>query len=417
MSPGAPPRRPVDALPESGLGQAEFVSLVACMMAMPALSIDIVLPALPRIAHQLGVKRANDQQHVVSAVILGMSIGQVFYGPLSDSVGRKPTIYLSLAVFGIGCVTALFATQFWVMLTARFLQGLGAAGARIVTVALVRDQYAGPAMARVMSVVISALMVGPLLAPFLGQGLLWVAHWRIVFAALLVLDLALFAWFAARQPETLPKSRRQRFSWAFFASSVREICASRAAIGYTLAAGIAFGELFAYVNSAPQVFLDLYEVGVWFPLYFATSGVSIATACAVNARLVLRRGMRWLCIRAAIGKAALSALFLLVAWIEDGRPPLWATLILLGAVFFCVGILFANLNAMAMEPLGHVAGIAAGVLGSLTWFLAVILATLIGRRFDGSILPLVSGFVVLSFALVGVLHQMESTDGNLVRHS
>lgn len=390
-------------------GRAEFAGLAASLMVLFAMSIDLILPALPDIAAEMGISRANDQQHIVSLVILGMGIGQVFYGPLSDSLGRKPAILVGLGLFAIGCVVALLATDFEQLLLGRLLQGLGAAGPRIVTLALVRDRYEGPEMARFVSIVVTVLMVGPLLAPFAGQGLLRIASWRSGFALLLALDLAILVWLVLRQPETLPRSRRLPASWGALAAALREVTASRAPLGYTLAGGIAFGQLFAYVSSAPQIFEDLYGVGAWFPACFAASGVSIAAASLLNTRLVGRFGMRVLCRRAAAAGAAVAALFLVAAWPQAGPPALWTTLLFFSATFFCVGILFGNLSALAMEPLGHVAGVAAGLVGSLTWGVAACLAAAIGQLFDGTLVPLAAAYLGLGLALMSVLAWVEKT--------
>ena len=173
------------------LGVGEFVALAASMMAMLALSIDVMLPALGLIGQELGVERANHNQYVVSFLIFGMAMGQLFYGPLSESLGRKPSILIGLTIFGVGCLVSFAATDLRVMLLGRLLQGLGAAGPRIVTLALIRDQCSGPDMARIMSLVIAVLMVGPLVAPFLGQSVLLLAHWRVLFLILLAFDLAI----------------------------------------------------------------------------------------------------------------------------------------------------------------------------------------------------------------------------------
>lgn len=394
---------------EPRLGSREFVALAAFMMSVFAFSLDSMLPALSEIGRDLGVGKTgarptNDDQLVVSALILGMAIGQLVYGPLSDSVGRKLSIYAGLALFSVGCIVSIAANDFPVMLAGRFLQGLGAAGPRIVTVALIRDQYDGPAMARIMSFVVAVFMVVPVLAPLLGQGILLVAHWRVIFLIMLALGLGVLGWFAIRQPETLPKVRRIPFSLRPIALAVREICASRVALGHTIAAGLALGGLFGYITSARQIFQDQYGVGALFPIYFSVLAPAIGGAAILNARLVMRFGMRILCYRAIVAKAVLSILFFVVAHASAGSPPLWTMMIYLAAVFFCLGILFGNLNAMAMEPLGHIAGIAAGFVGSLTWFIAMILGTLIGQSFDGTILPLVAGFSILGLASICVMH-------------
>lgn len=395
----------------------EFVALCGAMMAMIGLAIDVVLPALGAIGHDLRVQDSSHTQSIVLVLILGVAIGQLFYGPWSDAVGRRPAIVLGLVVFGAGCSLAFLASSLSTMLAGRFLQGMGAAGPRIVTLALVRDQYAGRDMARVMSLIVAVLMVGPLVAPFLGQGLLLIAPWRVLFLVLLLIDAAVLAWLLRRQPETLPRSRRLPARWIALGTALQEVVRSRPARGYAIAAGMVFGELFAYVSTAPQIFQGIYGVGAWFPFCFSASGFAIAGASLFNAGLVRRVGMRKLCLGAALSKTALAGAFLALAVATAGRPPLEEILTLLLAFFFCSGLLFGNLNALAMEPLGDVAGIAASVVGSLTWLLAMMLATLVGRHVDDTVTPLAAGFVVLGAALLVATRLAEGDVGSLVRHS
>jgi DHA1 family bicyclomycin/chloramphenicol resistance-like MFS transporter len=222
-------------------GSGEFVARVALMISLVALSIDAMLPALPAIGADLGVHRANDAQLVLSALFFGLALAQMVYGPLSDSFGRKPVIYAGFAIFIAGCVLSILARGLEVMLLGRFLQGIGAAGPRIVTMALVRDQYAGRAMARIMSLAMAVFILVPVLAPAIGQVILLVAHWRAIFGMLLVVALITLAWFALRQPETLPPARRAPFALRSIAAAVRETCSHRSAFSYTLMAGLIFG--------------------------------------------------------------------------------------------------------------------------------------------------------------------------------
>ena len=325
-----------------------------------------------------------------------MALGQMAYGPLSDSVGRKPAIYLGLGIFIAGTVICLLAADFPTMLAGRLLQGLGAAGPRIVTMALVRDQFAGPAMARVMSIIITVFIAGPILAPFIGQGIVLVAPWRVIFVLLLVLGVAILAWFAMRQPETLAAGARRPLAFRPIAAAVIETCATRAAIGHTVASGLAFGAIFGYINSARQIFQDIYAVGDYFPFYFSGLALAVGIATITNSRLVATIDMRLLCRASATAQAAMSIAFLAIFYAMAGAPPLWGVMIYLAAMFFCLGILFGNLNALAMEPLGHIAGVAASVVGSISLLIAAILGTLIGQYFDGTLLPLVAGFAALS---------------------
>ena len=385
-----------DAISRPALRGPEFIALAAFMMSVFALSIDVTIPALALIGRDLAIASANDAQYIVSVLVLGMAVGQIFYGPLSDSIGRKPGIYVGLSIFSAGSIVTLVATDFPTMLAGRFLQGLGAAGPRIVIMALVRDQFAGPAMARIMSIIITVFVAVPMVAPIVGQGILFVSTWRAIFVLLLVLSLAVLAWFAIRQPETLPRSARRPFALRPIAAAAREVFATRTSLAYTLAAGFAFGAIFGYINSAQQIFQDLYAVGDYFPLYFSSLTVAVGAATLCNARLVSFVDMHRLCRYSTWAQAVLSILFFIISWACSGAPPLWSMMIYLAAIFFCLGILFGNLNALAMEPLGHIAGVAASVIGTISWLITVVLGTLIGQSFDGTILPLVAGFAVLS---------------------
>lgn len=325
-----------------------------------------------------------------------MSLGQMFYGPLSDSIGRKPTIYIGFGIYIAGCLLSLTTPLFSIMLAGRVFQGLGAAGPRIVTIAIIRDQYEGRAMAQVMSVILSIFIFVPVIAPSLGQAILLVADWRAIFITFIALALVAVSWFAMRQPETLAPDRRIRFSPRRIARGVREVFSIRASYGYTIAAGFIFGSFFGYLNSAQQIFQGLYQAGVRFPLYFGLIAFSIACALFLNARLVMRFGMRLLTHRALSGISGFSSVFFIVALAAGGRPPLWSLMGYLMVTFFGIGILFGNLNAIAMEPLGHIAGIGAAVIGSLSTLISVPVGILIGQCYNETVLPLTGGFAVFS---------------------
>jgi DHA1 family bicyclomycin/chloramphenicol resistance-like MFS transporter len=372
----------------------EFVALMALTISLVALSIDAVLPALPAIGRDLGVQRANDNQLVVSLLFLGMAVGQVVYGPLSDRTGRKPAIYAGFGLFVTGCLLCLLATSFPMMLVGRVLQGAGAAGPRIVTIALIRDQYEGRAMARVMSFVMAVFILVPVIAPTLGQAILIVAHWRAYLALALIASI----WLALRQPETLAPNRRIPFTLARIGLAVREIFSNRMALGYIIAIGLIFGAFLGYLSTAQQMFQVQYGLGRQFPLYFATLALALGGASLLNARLVMRYGMRPLSLGAALTIGGLSIVFWTIAYTLAGQPPLWALMIYFLMSFFCVGLLFGNLNALAMEPLGHIAGVGAAVVGSLSTFISLPLGTLIGQSYNGTVLPLVGGFAILGAA-------------------
>jgi DHA1 family bicyclomycin/chloramphenicol resistance-like MFS transporter len=381
----------------------EFVVLMALIISMVALAIDAMLPALPEIASDLGVTKINDSQYVISILFAGMAIGQMIFGPMSDCIGRKNAINFGFAVFIIGCLVSLLAQTFTVMLIGRFLQGLGAAGPRIVSIALVRDRYEGREMARVMSFVMTIFILVPVVAPALGQAILIFADWRGIFWMFLVLSFIALSWFNLRQPETLSFDNRVKFSIEQILLDVKYICAIPATVGYTIAAGIVFGAFLGYLSSSQQIFQQQYGLGDQFVVYFGVLATSIGVASLVNAKLVMRFGMRRLSLGAIFSIALLSVPFYFLSQYYAGSPPLWQVMAYLLMVFFFVGILFGNLNALAMEPLGSVAGLGAAVVGSLSTLISVVLGVAISSAYNGTILPLVSGFALLSIGCLMVM--------------
>ena len=373
---------------------AEFVSLVALLMSLGALSTNAMLPALPTIGRDLGVPRPNDVQFVITSVFLGLAIGQMLFGPLSDRIGRKPAIHAALALFMVGCVVSAFASTFPAMIAGRVLQGIGVAGPRVVTMALVRDQYEGARMARLMSMALAVFILVPTVAPALGQGIVWLAGWRAIFATFLVTAVIAFAWLAFRQPETLPPDRRRAFSPSAIGRAVVEIVRIRAALGYTLATGFVFAPFVAYLSTAQQIFQEAYDTGALFPAYFAVLILAVGGALLVNGRLVMRHGMRRLTSVASLAVALVSIAGWAGAFVFEGLPPLWLFVAYLMSVFVFVGFAFGNLSALAMEPLGHLAGAGAAVVSSLSTLIALPLGILVGQRFDGTMYALIAAFAI-----------------------
>ncbi len=379
-------------------GFAEFIALIAMMMSLVALSIDTMLPALSAIGEDLAVTGKNTSQLIISLFFLGMASGQLLYGPISDSSGRKPAIYLGYGLFIFGCLLSFAAPNFPVMLAGRFLQGFGTAGPRIISIAIVRDRYEGRSMARVMSFVMTVFILVPIVAPALGQGLLLLSGWRAIFGMFLVLALLSLAWFAFRQPETLKPQNRIPFSFKRMTATVRTILQNRSALGYAITAGLVFGFFLGYLNSAQQIFQEEYALGQRFPLYFAALAISIGSASFFNARLLLHHTMESLSSRALLTIIALSAVFLLQILLQENHPPLWQLMLYFSLTFFSIGILFGNLNALAMETLGSMAGIGAGIVGSISTFISLIVGTAIGQCYNGTVLPLTAGFFLMSVA-------------------
>ena len=380
------------------LRTAEFVLLIAFLMSLVALSTNAMLPALPMIGRDLGAPRPNDGQFVITSVFLGVGIGQVVFGPLSDRIGRKAAIHAGLVLFMAGCVVSVFASTFEAMIAGRVLQGVGVAAPRVVTMALVRDRYEGARMGRLMSMVLAVFILVPSVAPAFGQVIIWLAGWRAIFTTFLVIAAIAFAWLAVRQPETLPPERRRAFSPSAIGRAVIEIVRIRTALGYTLATGFVFAPFVAYMSSAQQIFQQAYHTGALFPAYFAVLALAAGGALLVNGRLVMRYGMRRLSAVAAGAVTLVSVVAWAGALAFEGLPPLWLFMAYLMSVFVCVGFIFGNLSALAMEPLGHLAGAGAAVVSSLSTFIALPLGILVGQRFDGTMYPYIGAFAIFGAA-------------------
>lgn len=376
-------------------GPVEYVVLVALITSIVALGTDIMLPALGMIGTDLGLADLNDAQLVVSAFFLGIALGQIFAGPLSDRFGRKPVIYAGFALFALGCLLSMTTESWTAMILGRILQGVGASGPRIVSIALVRDSFEGRPMARIMSFISAAFILVPIVAPAIGQGLIALSGWRSTFAFMILIAVASTIWLHMRMPETHPLDRRKPFSATQIFSGLAIVLRTPAALGYTLATGLIFGAFLGYLSSAQQVFQVTFGVGTLFPLYFAVAALSIGAAALLNARLVMRLGMRRLTTRALTVLVALSLACLARLVAGDHEIPLWVFMIWQLSAFFCIGILFGNLTALAMEPLGAIAGLGAAFVGALSTLMSLPLGWSVGHAFDGTATPLVAGFALL----------------------
>jgi DHA1 family bicyclomycin/chloramphenicol resistance-like MFS transporter len=374
----------------------EFVIVVSMMIAITALSIDTMLPALSQIGSDLGVSSPNDRQLIVSLIFFGLAVGQIFFGPLSDSIGRKATIYTGYALFIAGSLISLFSVNFPMMLVGRAMQGIGVSSPRAVTLAIVRDQFEGRLMARLMSFVMTVFILVPMIAPSIGQGILSFAGWRSIFGAFILFALVTTIWFGIRIPETLAIENRRQFSIRRIVNATREIVKIRTTLGYTISLGFVQGAFLGYLNSSQQIFQEQYALGDLFPVIFGVISLALGTASFLNARLVMRFGMRAL-VRWALGIVfSLAVVFLAVAFVLDGQPPLWSLMAYLMTSFFCIGILFGNFNALTMEPLGQLAGVGAAFVGSFSTLISMLLGTAVGQNYNGTILPLVIGMVILT---------------------
>ncbi|MEO1101407.1 MAG: multidrug effflux MFS transporter, partial [Pseudomonadota bacterium] len=360
----------------------EFVVIIAGLMALNALAIDVMLPALDDIAASLGVAEGNDQQLIIYAYILGFGAPQLVFGPLSDRYGRRPILFVSLIGYTLAGIACMFVSSFETLLAARFVQGVFASGCRVVSVSVVRDVFEGRGMAKIMSLVMTIFMVVPILAPSIGQLVLFVAPWEWTFGILSIASLILLVWCYFRLAETLPEEARRPLSLRSSTSAYMEVIRTRVTFGYMVASGLIFGSLFAFIGAAEQIFTEVFQQEETFVLWFAGIALTLSVANFTNSRLVERFGMRRLSHSALVGFCILSLTLMLSLRIFGEHLALFFPLFAM--IFACFGLIGSNFNALAMEPLGKIAGTASAAYGFATTTLSSLIGWMIGSRYDGS---------------------------------
>ncbi|MBT0586213.1 multidrug effflux MFS transporter [Alteromonas oceanisediminis] len=381
-------------LVKPALGIFEFVCLMALMTSLVALSIDAMLPAMNQIGADLGSDSQQQIHLIVSIFFIGMAFGQLFFGPFADARGRRETILVGLLVFAVGTVICMLSESMEVMLLGRLIQAFGVSGPRIAAMAVIRDQFVGESMARVMSFIMVVFILMPMLAPLVGQSVLIWFSWRHIFTLFLVVALIAGVWFFVRQPETLPKEKRKPFTWKVLYQSTRYILTHKAVMGYSIAMGCIFGAFLAYLSASQTIFQTIYQTGEQFPLIFALLAGSIGLASFFNGALVMRLGMHLLCHSALLCSIVFSLALLAVVFAYAGVPPLSVFVGTLFVGFFFIGVLFGNLNAMAMQPLGAMAGLGAAIIGSISSLLSVPVALIIDAYLIDNVYPIAIGFAV-----------------------
>jgi len=379
----------------------QFIILIASMMSIVAISIDAMIPALGVMGADLGAAYANQTQFILSAVFIGMMVGQLICGPLSDALGRKKILYGGLAFYAVGSAVCFFAQSMEAVIIGRVIQGLGISGPYVTAIAVVRDKFAGRDMARVMSLVMMIFILVPAIAPSIGQGILFFAPWQGIFAFYIVYAAIVGAGVFFMLEETLRPEDRIKFSVKEIAKGFRTVFTTRVTMCYTIAPGLMFGSLIGYLNSSQQIFQGLFGVGTSFALYFGGLALTIGVASMVNSRIVGRVGMHAVCHRATYCLIAASSAFLILNALTD--VTLWMFVAYAATMFFCFGLMFGNLNSIAMEPMGHIAGIASAVIGSTSSLISLVVGAVIGQLYDGTLTPLATGFLVMNILSLGLM--------------
>ncbi|WP_245259434.1 multidrug effflux MFS transporter [Methylobacterium sp. 77] len=366
------------------------------MMAVTAISIDNLLPAFPAIQARFAVADPNALQLLVYVYMIGFGVAQIVYGPVSDALGRRRVLLVSLAIYAAGTVLAMVAPSFAWLLAARIIQGIGAAGGRVLSTAIVRDRYSGREMASVMSLIMMVFLIVPMIAPAIGGAMLLLGSWHYVFVSMLVLAGILSLWFSWRMPETLHSEFRRPLSLRSIGQAVALTFRTRVAVGYATALGLLTGCIMGYVGSAQQVFdTGLYKLGALFPLAFGLVAAAMGAATLVNARLVRRLGMRPLSHVGLTLFVAVALVQIGIGLAYGGHPPLWLFLTVLACNQFMISFAMPNFNALALQPLGEIAGTASSFLGFYTTILGAFCGFVIGHAFDGTVLPIGLGYAGL----------------------
>lgn len=385
-----PPPSPPQAASQPVIGFREFVALMAALMSINALGIDMMLPALSDISRDLRMTTENQRQWIISVYIIGFGLAQLFYGPLADRYGRRPLMLAGLLLYTATSLIASFAASFETMIAARFLQGMAAAASRVLVVSMVRDCYSGRQMARVMSLTFIVFLAAPILAPSIGKLIMLIAPWEAIFHALAAFSAILAIWMALRLDETLHPEYRRSIDLGEIVAAARQVIGNRCSLGYTLALSMSFGAMLGFVGSAQQLFTDVFAAEDIFPLIFAFIAGSMGLASYLNSRIVLRLGSRRVSHFALVGFIAIGGVHLLSS--EFVGETLVSFALFQFAIMFCSGLMGSNFGAMAMEPMGAIAGTASSVQGTISTLIAATIGIVVGQSFNATSVPIVVGF-------------------------
>jgi DHA1 family bicyclomycin/chloramphenicol resistance-like MFS transporter len=397
--------------PESKvIGFREFVALAAALMATQALAVDTMLPALPTIGAALHLLNQNRGQWIVTAFLVGVGCGQLFWGQLSDRYGRRPVLLIGLAAYAVAAVLTGLSSSFTTLLAWRFAHGLAAAS-MVVSRSVIRDLYSGRHMARVMSLTFIVFLMVPVLAPSLGQMILWLAPWRSIFLIFGAFATAVFLWVLLRLPETLHPEYRLTLTRDHIVHAAGLVLGNRTSLYYTLAVTVLFGSILAYVGMVQQIFEYTFHRAALMPIMFALCASAMGVTAFLNSRIVERVGMRIISHLGLLIFITITGVHVLIAGL--GFERLWTFVVLQSATMACIGLTASNFGAMAMEPVGSVAGIGASLQGFISTFGGAVVGALIGRRFDGATLPLATG--AFACGLSSLLFVLLAEQGRLFR--
>jgi len=387
--------------------QFEFIALMASLMSIVALAIDALLPALDIIGHSIGTESNSENQLLIIMIFLGLGIGPLVFGPISDSLGRKPIVYVGFSIFIIASFICVNAPSIEVMVIGRILQGIGLSAPRTISIAIVRDTFNGDYMARIMSFITVVFLLVPIIAPALGKLVLEIYNWEAIFYFQLVVVLVVSLWFWFRQPETLHPEYRVKFTKSMLIDGTKELFKYKQTIGYTIISGFITGSFMVYLSTSQQIFQQQYNLKEEFPYIFAGLAISMGAASLSNGSVVVRFGMKKMATLALYSFFGISLLYIILFY-NSANPSIEILLAFFAFQFFSIGFLFGNLRALAMQPIAHIAGIGAAITGFISTIMAVPISALIGKYVEGTALPLFIGFLVCSILSIIVLRWINS---------
>jgi DHA1 family bicyclomycin/chloramphenicol resistance-like MFS transporter len=388
--------------------QLEFIALMAALMSVVALAIDALLPALDLIGISIGTVNIVDNQLLITMIFLGLGLGPLFFGPISDSLGRKPIVYMGFGIFILASFICVYSESLEMMIAGRILQGIGLSAPRTISIAMVRDTYNGDYMARIMSFITVVFLLIPIIAPAMGKFVLDHYNWQAIFYIQLIFSIMVSFWFWKRQPETLPKEQRLKFTSHIFVDGIKEILKAKRTIGFTIISGFVTGSFMVYLSTAQQVFQIQYDLKEQFPIIFAGIAIAIGSATFLNGTLVIKYGMEKMVTSSLLVFFGISLLYIILFY-STTNPSIRVLLTFLGLQFFAIGFLFGNLRALAMQPIGHIAGIGAAITGFISTIMAVPISTFIGRFVSNTALPLFIGFLICSTLSILILVYLKMT--------
>jgi MFS transporter, DHA1 family, multidrug resistance protein len=359
---------------------------------MAAMAIDTILPAFPEIRAHLGLPVGSPRVSLlISAFFFGNGAAQLFTGILADRFGRRRVMWAGLAIYFLGAIGATFSATLPAMIACRVVWGVGASAPRVIAVAMVRDQFEGSRMAQTLSYVQAVFVVVPVIAPSLGAAVLHVGGWRWAMVVPAILAILLGAWLL-RMPETLPPEKRRVIGVQTLAASFREIVRTPRTLLFLGVITCLLAVITSYISMAEIITDETYGMKSSFAIVFGAIALAMGGAGFLNANLVGRFGARRILSVSPLAVLLFAALFLFASVVSSGKPPFLFYCFSMAAILASLTLVVSNTNSLALQPLGHLAGIASGVFGTVSTIGSAILGIVVAQSHQ-------SGTTVLAFGI------------------